>query len=129
MINHNNENIRIMVVEDDFLVREMLIGLLKELEYTFIGFAVNGYEALRLAAQLKPDIILMNIRMPQMDGIETAPKFAKVNPFPIVMITAYDDQELLDKASEAGSVPILLNPCSGGNWKGQLPFFWLVLKI
>lgn len=97
------KNIRALVAEDDFMVRAMIRGLLGEVGYTVVGEAVNGYEAVEMTQQHKPDIVLMDIDMPGMDGIEATRRISEACPTPVVILTAYDTPDLISRAGQAGA--------------------------
>lgn len=106
----NRHQTRVLIVEDDYLVSEMVRGLLEESGYVVLGPAVNGYEAVEMTALLKPDVVLMDIRMPDIDGIEAAQRIRQRCPTPVVILTAYDAPELLRQASAAGVGAYLVKP-------------------
>jgi YesN/AraC family two-component response regulator len=103
-------DIRILVVEDETLVRESIVNLLESLGYKIAGKAGTGVDGIRLAGELNPDIVFMDIKMPEMDGIKAAKEIMKTGDIPIVLLTAYESESLLKKASEAGVVSYLLKP-------------------
>lgn len=106
-----HQNIRVLVVEDDFLVSEMIRGLLEdELGYQVVGEAENGREAIALNQTLQPDVILMDIQMPEMGGIEAATYITAHHPTPIVVLTAYETPALVAEASQAGVGAYLIKP-------------------
>jgi two-component system sensor histidine kinase/response regulator len=102
--------IRVLIVEDDTLVGEMLKGILEEIGYTVIGKAVNGREAIEMVQSLLPDVVLMDIEMPDMDGIEATRQILNWHPVPVVMVTAHETPELVHRASKAGVGAYLVKP-------------------
>jgi len=100
----------VLVVEDDHLVSEMVKGMLVELGYTIAGEAEDGHEAVEMVRVLKPDVVIMDIRMPRMNGIEAAVLIQKHFPTPVVILSAYESEELTDKAVEAGVGAYVLKP-------------------
>jgi len=104
--------IRVLVVEDDYLVGEMIKGRLMEIGYAIAGEASNGVEAVEMTESLQPDIVLMDIQMPQMDGIEATRRIIERRATPVVALTAYETTELVHKASEAGVSAYLVKPPS-----------------
>jgi signal transduction histidine kinase len=106
----SNVDVRVLVVEDDYLVSEMVIGLLKEAGYSVIGEATSGREALEMAQALRPDMILMDIRLPDLDGIETTQMISESCPTPVVVLTAYETPDLVERASLAGVGAYLVKP-------------------
>lgn len=105
-MNHNN--VRVLIAEDDFMVRAMIAGLLHELGYIVAGEAVDGHETVKLAQTLRPDVILMDIKMPDMDGIQATQCINAACPTPVVILTAYDSTDLVDRASRAGAAAYLV---------------------
>ncbi len=102
--------IRILIAEDNDLVSLTLEEQLKGLGYDVIGIARSGVEAVNLASRLKPDLIMMDIRMPEMEGTEAAAKIRDASPVPIIMLTAYADKETIRKAEAAGALAYLVKP-------------------
>ena len=101
---------RVLVAEDDFLVSEMIEGALADIGHTIIGKAKDGRQALKLAQELTPDVILMDIEMPGVDGLVASQQISETCPAPIVVLTAYDTPDLIKQASEAGVGAYLLKP-------------------
>ncbi|NTU79970.1 MAG: response regulator [Chloroflexales bacterium] len=102
--------IRILIAEDNDLVSLTLEEQLKGLGYDVIGIARSGAEAVNLAARLRPDLIMMDIRMPEMEGTEAAARIRDQSPVPIIMLTAYTDKETIKKAEAAGALAYLVKP-------------------
>jgi response regulator NasT len=101
---------RILVAEDETIIRLDLVELLKRAGFEVIGEAHDGEEAVRLARELQPDLAIMDVKMPKLDGIEAARKILDERPIPIVMLTAYGQQELVSRAVEAGVFGYLVKP-------------------
>lgn len=106
----DNETIRVLVAEDDFLVRAEVLRVLKNKSYEIIGQAANGKEALEMASTLNPDVILMDIKMPEMSGLEATRLIQEQCPTPVVVLTAHESKELIKEASEAGAGAYLVKP-------------------
>lgn len=102
--------IRILIAEDNDLVSLTLEEQLKGLGYDVVGIARSGAEAVSLAGRLKPDLIMMDIRMPEMEGTEAAARIRDQTPVPIIMLTAYADKETIKKAEAAGALAYLVKP-------------------
>ncbi len=102
--------IRILIAEDNDLVSLTLEEQLKGLGYEVVGIARSGTEAIHLANRLHPDLIIMDIRMPEMDGTEAASRIRDQNPIPIIMLTAYVDKDTVRKAEAAGALAYLVKP-------------------
>ena len=108
-MNHNN-GIQVVVAEDDYLVSEMVQGLLQEMGYQVMGVASNGRQIIKMAKQLKPDVIIMDIQMADIDGITAAKEIQRSYPIPVVVLTAYETPDLVRQASEAGVGAYLIKP-------------------
>ena len=105
-------DIRVLVVEDDFLVREMVQGLLWDVGFTFAGGVADGREAVEICPILRPDVILMDIAMSEMDGIEATRRIQEICPTPVVALTAYESADLVSRASQAGVGAYLVKPAN-----------------
>lgn len=105
-----SQQLRVLIVEDDFLVSEMVRGLLEDLGYSVVGAAGDGHEALDLALKLRPDVVLMDIEMPRLDGIEATRLILDQCPTPVVILSAYETPELVQQAAEAGVGAYLVKP-------------------
>ena len=103
-------DIRILIAEDDYLVGEMVKGVVGEIGYTIAGQAFNGLEAMDLTESLQPDVVIMDIKMPDMDGIEATHLIYERCPTPVVVLTAYETPDLLKRASAAGVGAYLVKP-------------------
>jgi two-component system sensor histidine kinase/response regulator len=104
--------VRVLIAEDDYLVSEMIKGLLEEAGYSVIGGAAGGVEAVAMVKSLRPDVVLMDVKMPDRDGIEATRIIQECCPTPVVMLTAFETPELLARASEAGAGAYLVKPSS-----------------
>jgi two-component system, response regulator PdtaR len=103
---------RILIAEDNDLVSLTLEEQLKGLGYEVVGIARTGTEAVSLAVRLKPDLIMMDIRMPEMEGTEAASRIRDQMSVPIIMLTAYADREMIKRAEAAGALAYLVKPVS-----------------
>ena len=103
-------DVRILIVEDDYFVAASVREAVRALGYHVAGEAVNGHEALEMTESLRPDVILMDIRMPDMDGLEAARLIQDRHPTPVVVLTAYQTDELVEQAAEAGVSAYLVKP-------------------
>jgi len=106
----NQENVRVLIAEDDYLVGEMIKGLLEEAGYTVIGEAADGLEVIEMVQSLRPDVVLMDIGMPEIDGVEATRLIYEHCPTPVVVLTAYETEELVERASAAGVGAYLVKP-------------------
>jgi AmiR/NasT family two-component response regulator len=105
-----NREISILVAEDDYLISEEIIRCLKSRGYSNITKAADGQAAVDMTCSTRPDVILMDIEMPELDGIATAAEIQECCPTPIVILTAYESSDLLQKASAAGVSAYLNKP-------------------
>jgi PAS domain S-box-containing protein len=106
------KDIRVLIVEDDALVCETIQGLLEGLGYTVAGKAANGPEAVEMTQSLRPDVVLMDIGLPEMNGIEASRYIHESCPTPVVVLTAYETPELLERASATGVGAYLVKPAN-----------------
>ena len=104
------ERTRIIIADDESIVRADLKEMLANLGYLVVGDVGDGQSAVNLARELKPDVVLMDIKMPNMDGIEAAKILTAEQIAPVVLLTAYGQKELVDRAKEAGVVGYLVKP-------------------
>ncbi|MSO46719.1 MAG: response regulator [Thermoleophilia bacterium] len=104
------QHVRILIVEDETIIRLDVRTLLEKAGHEVVAEARDGEEAVALAVEHNPDLIVMDVRMPHMDGIEAARQITDRKPVPIVMLTAYAEQDLVTRASEAGAFAYLVKP-------------------
>ena len=101
---------RILVAEDEALIRLDLVEMLTATGYEVVAQASNGEQAVALARELKPDLVLMDVRMPVLDGISAAEQIGKERLAPVVMLTAFSQQELVERARDAGVMAYVVKP-------------------
>jgi response regulator NasT len=101
---------RILVAEDETIIRLDLKDLLERSGFEVVAEARDGEEAVALARSAQPDLALLDVKMPRLDGIEAARRILDERPIPIVMLTAYGQQELVARAAEAGVFGYLVKP-------------------
>ena len=101
---------RVLVVDDESLIRMDLRDILESQGHTVVGEGANGVEAIQLCQDLAPDIVLMDVKMPIMDGITAAEEIGKEQIAPVVLLTAFSQKELVDRAVEAGAMAYVVNP-------------------
>jgi two-component system, response regulator PdtaR len=101
---------RILVAEDEPIARMDLREMLENLGYNVVGEAGDGVAAVNLARALRPDLVLMDIKMPEQDGISAAQTLAQEKVTPVLLLTAYSDREFVDRAVDAGVMGYLVKP-------------------
>lgn len=102
--------LRILLVDDESIIRLDLREMLKEQGHEIVGEGSNGQEAVELAAKLNPDLIVMDIKMPVMDGLEAVKHINAERTIPVIMLTAYSQPELVQQATELGVYGYLVKP-------------------
>jgi response regulator NasT len=102
---------RIVVAEDESLIRMDIVETLRSQGFDVVGEAGDGIKAIELAKALSPDLMVMDIKMPDMDGLSAAEQIAKLR-IPVVFLTAFNQQELVARASEVGAMAFLVKPFS-----------------
>jgi AmiR/NasT family two-component response regulator len=115
------QSTRVLIVDDDVLVLETVQRVLEQLRYTVVGRAMNGMQALEMVQALAPDIVLMDIQMPKLDGIAAAHRIQEHCPTPVIMLTAYDVPDLVDQAQAAGVMAYLIKPPNAANLGSIMP--------
>jgi DNA-binding response OmpR family regulator len=105
-----NKQTRVIVAEDDYLVGEAITRALEQIGCRLMGIAPDGISAVEMASAIKPDVILMDIQMPEINGLEATRRIQKKCPTPVVILTAYESQELLLEATGAGVSAYLTKP-------------------
>jgi AmiR/NasT family two-component response regulator len=101
---------RILIAEDETIIRLDLRGLLERAGHEVVGEARDGEEAVALARDLAPDLAILDVKMPKFDGIEAARRILEERPIPIVMLTAFGQQDLVARAVEVGVFAYLVKP-------------------
>ncbi|MBU0674312.1 MAG: response regulator [Proteobacteria bacterium] len=104
------EEIRVLVTEDDFFIKKVIITNLEHRGYQVAGSASNGKEAVALVHELKPDIVIMDLQMPVMDGLEATRLIQEQCPTPVIVLTAYETMDLVSQATDAGASAYLVKP-------------------
>ena len=105
--------IRILVAEDEALIRMDLVEMLQGVGYEVVAQATNGQEAVDLVVKHKPDLAILDIKMPVMDGISAAEKI--IHLAPVLMLTAFSQKELVDRARDAGVMAYVVKPFTIGD--------------
>lgn len=101
---------RVIIAEDESIVRMDLKEMLTNLGYLVVGEVGDGRSAVNLARELRPDIVIMDIKMPDLDGIEAAKILTEERIAPVLLLTAYSQQDLVERAKEAGVVGYIVKP-------------------
>lgn len=102
--------IRLVIADDESLIRMNLKETLIGLGYLVVGEAGDGVSAINLARELHPDLVIMDIKMPKLDGIQAAKILTQEKLAPVLLLTAFSDRELVDRAREAGVVNYIVKP-------------------
>lgn len=100
----------VVVAEDEALIRLDIVEILKDQGFDVVAEAGDGEEAVELTRQHQPDVVLMDVKMPKMDGISAAEVIAKEQIAPVVLLTAFSQKELVDRATEAGAMAYVVKP-------------------
>jgi response regulator NasT len=106
---------RILIADDESLILMDLREMLTNLGYLVVGEASDGVSAVNMARELKPDLVIMDVMMPAMDGIEAARLLTAEKIAPVLLLTAYSQQDLVERAKEAGVVGYLVKPFRESN--------------
>ena len=101
---------RVIVAEDESLIRIDVVETLRDNGFEVIAEAADGEKAVALAEELKPDLVVMDVKMPLMDGISAAEILTKKKIAPVVLLTAFSQRELVERASEAGALAYVVKP-------------------
>ncbi|MEY4991119.1 MAG: hypothetical protein RIS08_1345, partial [Actinomycetota bacterium] len=103
------EGLKVVVAEDEGLIRMDVVASLEEAGLVVVGQAADGEEAIALATEHEPDLVVMDVKMPRLDGISAAQKIAELK-IPVVLLTAFSDTELVARAAEAGAMAYVTKP-------------------
>lgn len=103
---------RVVVAEDETLIRLDLVEMLREQGYDVVGEASNGEQAVALAQQLQPDVVIMDVKMPVLDGLTAAEQIHDAGLCPVIMLTAFSQAELVERARDAGVMAYVVKPFS-----------------
>lgn len=102
--------LRVLIAEDEAIIRLDIRAMIEELGYQVVGEAKDGIEAQEMARQLKPDLILMDIKMPKVDGLNAVRQINAEQRIPVILLTAFSQPELIDEAVELGVFAYLIKP-------------------
>jgi response regulator NasT len=103
---------RVLIAEDEALIRLDLKEMLEEEGYAVVGEAADGEAAVELAEQLRPDLVILDVKMPVLDGITAAERIAAARIAPVVILTAFSQRDLVERARDAGAMAYLVKPFS-----------------
>ena len=103
----------VVIAEDEVLIRMDLAEMLTEEGYEVVGQAGDGRAAIELAEQLRPDLVILDVKMPVLDGISAAEEIARQRIAPVVILTAFSQRDLVERARDAGAMAYLVKPFSG----------------
>ena len=102
--------LRILIAEDSSLASEIIQTMLESLGHAVVGRAENGLQAIEMSQTLQPDLVLMDISMPELDGLEATRLLHEKCPRPVVLLTSLDDPDIVSKASQSGAGAYLVKP-------------------
>lgn len=105
-----NKMFRVLIADDEALICNLIQSELEVIGHRVVGRASDGHQAVEMARELNPDIILMDIAMPDMDGLEATRQIQECCPRPVVLLTAHDDIDLVERAGEVGAGAYLVKP-------------------
>jgi len=105
-------NRRVVIAEDEALIRMDLAEMLVEEGYDVVGQAGDGERAVELARELRPDLVVLDVKMPRLDGISAAQRIAEERIAPVVILTAFSQRDLVERARDAGAMAYLVKPFS-----------------
>ena len=103
---------RVLIAEDEALIRLDLSEMLGEEGFDVVGQAVDGEQAVTMATELRPDLVIMDVKMPKKDGIDAAAEIVGEQIAPVVILTAFSQRELIERARDAGAMAYLVKPFS-----------------
>jgi response regulator NasT len=101
---------RVVVAEDESLIRLDIVETLRDNGFDVVGEAGDGETAVALAKELRPDLVVMDVKMPKLDGISAAEQLSADNVAPVVLLTAFSQKELVERATEAGALAYVVKP-------------------
>jgi response regulator NasT len=102
--------LRVLVAEDEALIRLDLVEMLREEGYDVCGEAGDGQAAVELATALRPDLVFLDVKMPVLDGLTAAERIVEARIAPVVILTAFSQRDLVERAREAGAMAYLVKP-------------------
>ena len=119
--------VRILVAEDEALIRMDLVEMLQEAGYDVVAQATNGEEAIALATEHQPDLAILDVKMPVLDGISAAQEIIEISP--VLMLTAFSQRELVERARDAGVMAYVVKPFSINDLIFLHLFFYYIAQM
>jgi response regulator NasT len=108
----SNEPTRVLIAEDEALIRLDLKEMLEEEGYAVVGEVGDGQAAVDIARELRPDLVILDVQMPVLDGLSAAEQIASARIAPVIVLTAFSQRELVERARDAGAMAYLVKPFS-----------------
>ena len=115
---------RVVIAEDEALIRMDLAEMLAEEGYDVVGEAGDGERAVELVESLRPDLVILDVKMPRLDGIAAAERIARQRISAVVMLTAFSQRDLVERARDAGAMAYLVKPFSRPTWCPRSRWRW-----
>ncbi len=115
------KQLRVLVAEDEPVIAEGLGAILQRLGHTVVGTVYDGGSAVARAQSLNPDLVLLDIKMPRLDGVEAAHQIMAHRPAPIILVTAYTDPDLIQRATTEGVMAYLVKPVTAQHLEATIP--------
>ena len=109
------ESLRIVIADNESIIRMDLKEILEEAGHEVVGEATDGLKAIELTRKFKPDLVIMDIKMPEMDGITAAKAISSEKIAPVLLLTAYSQKEIVDRAKDSGVLAYLVKPVKESN--------------
>ena len=110
---------RVLIAEDEALIRLDLKEMLEEEGYAVVGEAADGQQAVELAEELRPDLVILDVKMPGLDGISAAEQIVANAIAPVIMLTAFSQRELVERAADAGAMAYLVKPFDSSDLRAR----------
>ena len=115
MNEHNKKSLRLVIADNESIIRLDLREMLEDAGHEIVGEAVNGRKAVELTRMHRPDLVIMDIKMPEMDGITAARKISEEKTAPVLLLTAFSQPEIVEQAKDSGVLGYLVKPVQESN--------------